>query len=69
MDMSQSFVVHMGKDVEARLRDKEEGVQSFLQTQRKGIMSLLLLKVDLELHLRQQNNFDAKHVNCCQTSL
>ena len=35
----------------ARLRDKEEGIQSFLQTERIGIVSLLLLKVDLEMHL------------------
>jgi hypothetical protein len=40
------------------LRDKEEGVQSFLQTERRGVVSLLLLKADLELYLQQQNNFD-----------
>jgi hypothetical protein len=52
-----------------RLKDNEEGVRSFLQTKRRGRVSLLILKVDLELHLRQQNNFDLKHVNCCLTSL
>ena len=48
----------------ASLRDKEDGVQSFLQTKRRGIVSFLLLKIDSELHLRQQNNFDLKHVTC-----
>jgi len=51
------------------LRDIEEGVQSFLQIERRGVVSLLLLKVELELHLRQQNNFDLKHVKYCLTSL
>ena len=36
----------------AKLRDKGEGVQSFLQTERRGVVSLLLLKVDLELHMQ-----------------
>jgi hypothetical protein len=36
-----------------------------LQTERRGVVSLLLLKVDLEQHPQQQNNFDLKHVNCC----
>jgi hypothetical protein len=53
----------------ARLRYKEEGVQSFLQTERIGIMSLLSLKANLELHLQQQNNFNLKQVKCCLTSL
>ena len=52
--MSQSFVADMRKDVGARLRDKEEGIQSFLQTKRRAVVSLLLLKVDLELPMRQQ---------------
>ena len=67
--MSQSFVANLRKDVGATLRDKEEGVQSFLQVKRRGIVSFLLLKVNLELHMQQQNNFDLKHVNCCLTSL
>ena len=55
----------------ARLRDKEEGDQreDFLQTKRRGAMSLLHLKVDLDLHMQQQNNFNMKYVNCCMTSL
>ena len=67
--MSQSFVANRRKDVGARLRDKDEGVQSFLQTKKRGVVSILLLKVNLELHLRHQNDCDLKHLNCCLTSL
>ena len=51
------------------LRKKEEGIESFAQTERRGIVSLLLLKVDLELHVHQQNNFDMKQVNDSLISL
>jgi hypothetical protein len=40
-----------------------------MQIERKGVVSPLLLKVNLELHLQHQNKFDLKHVNCCLTSL
>ena len=33
-----------------RVKDKEEGVQNYLQPERRGVVSLLLWKVDLELH-------------------
>ena len=33
-----------------RLRDKEDDIQSFLHTTRRNVVSLLSLKVDLELH-------------------
>ena len=67
--MSQSFVAHLRKVVWGDLRDREEGVQSFLQIERRGVMPLLLLKVDLTLYLQQQIKLDLKHVNCCLTLL
>ena len=51
--MSQSFVAHLRKDAGARLRDKDEGVQSFLQTERRGVVSLFLLKVNWFLYMKQ----------------
>ena len=49
------------------MRHKEEGVQNFLHIVRRGIVSFSLQKVDLELHMRQQNKFHMKHVKCCLT--
>jgi hypothetical protein len=48
--MSQFSIAHLRKDVGNEI-DKEEGVQSFFHTNRRGVVSLLLLNVDLELHL------------------
>ena len=59
--MSQSYVAHMRKDIGGELERRRGGCL--------GVVSFLLLKVDLELHLRQQNNFNLKHVSCCLTSL
>jgi hypothetical protein len=36
--ISQSFVAHVRKEVGVRLRDKEEGVQNFLQTDIRGVV-------------------------------
>ena len=58
--MSQSFVVHPRKDVGGEIERQRGGIQSLLQIERRGIVSPLLLKINLELHLRHQNKFDLK---------
>ena len=49
--MNQSFVAYMGNNVGGEIERQRGWRPSFLHTDRRVIVSLLLLKVNLELHL------------------
>ena len=67
VDMSQSSLAHMRKDVGSDIERQRGGRLQFLANQEKRQCITLVLKAGLEL--QQQNNFNLKHVNCYLISL
>jgi hypothetical protein len=51
VDMRQFFAVHTRKDVRGNIERQRRWRPKLLTDQRRGIVSLLLLKVYLELHI------------------
>ena len=51
VDISQSYVAHMRRDVGGEIEIQRRGHSMLFAIERRGIVSLLLLKVDLEVHL------------------
>lgn len=69
MDMIQSFVMHIRKDVRGEIKTQRKRHPKLLTDREKRRCVTLVLNVNLEIHMQQQNNFDMKQIYCCLASL
>ena len=57
---SQSYAMHLRKGIGGKIERQRGERPKPLADEKRGIVSLLLPKIDLELHMQQQNNFNMK---------